>query len=114
MVQRCKLGLSQALDHSQNGGVDKADTEVRVGAQQLSHSSVVGHLEVLDLKCAPAAVVEKPDEGIHLWCSIQQVLDLDQCRGGHDTILAGVLERPRAREVVVIAGLDRSENYTCI
>jgi len=114
MVERGQLWLPQALDHRENGGVDEADAQVGVGAQQLSDPGIIGHLELLNQERAATAIVEKPHEGIDLRRAIQQVLDLDQRRRGHDPILTDLLEQPRARDVVVIARLDRGEKDACI
>ena len=110
MVERRQLGLPQALHHSEDGGVDETDAQIGVCGEQLSDPCVVVRLELLDLERAPATVVEKPHEGIYLGCSIQQILDLDERRRRHNSILADALEQSRTRDVVVIAGLDCSEN----
>lgn len=112
MVERSQLWLSQALHHSQYGRIDEADAQVGVSGEQGAHTCVVDGLQLVNKERLTLTVLQKPHERVDLTRATHHVLDLheDGCR--HNPILAALLEQPRARDVIVVAGLDGGENYS--
>ena len=107
MIERCELRLVESLHHGENRAVDEADLQVAVGTQQLVHSLVVLGDQILDYQCAPSNLVEHRAEGALAGVGAEQVVDLDQDRGGDDTPLARRLaEQLRASLVGFVVAVE--------
>lgn len=110
MVERRELRLAEPLHHGENRAVDEAHLQIAVGAQQLVHPLVVLGYQILNDQRAASNLVEHRAEGALAGVGAEQVVDLDQDRGGDDTPLARRLgEQLRAalmRLVVAVEGAD--------
>src|SRR5215469_18184108 len=111
MVERRELRLAESLHNCENRAVDETHLQIAVGAQQLVHPLVVWGDRILDDQRAASNLVEHRAEGALAGVGAEQVVDLDQDRGGNDAPLAPRLgEQLRTalvRLVVAVEGADQ-------
>ena len=111
MVERRDLRLAESLHQGENRTVDEADLQIAVGAQQLVDPLVVLGDQILDDQRAASNLVEHRAEGTLAGVGAEQVVDLDQNRGGDDAPLARRLgQQLRAalvRLVVAVEGTNQ-------
>lgn len=114
MVERRELGLAQTLHDREHSRVDKADAQVGVGGEDLSHPPVVGWGEILNLVCAPVYFIEHRCDGVAAQLARGQMVELDDDWRGNDPRSPRVAEQSRAGRVLLILRVDRGEQRACI
>jgi hypothetical protein len=110
MVEGGELGFVEALDDREDGAVDEADVEVRVGAEKLRDAVVVGAGEVFDVECAALDVAEQRYECVRAEVAGEEVIGLDEDRGGDDASLPCVCEQLGAGAVIPVAAVECADD----
>lgn len=110
VIQRGELRLTEALDDREDRAVDEADIQVGIGPQQLVDTLVVCGEKVLDDQRTASNLVERRDERSPRRVGAEQMVDLDQDRGGNDPPLARRLgQQPCAALVRVVVSIERAD-----
>lgn len=110
MVERRKLRLAEPLNDRENRAVDEADLQIAVGVQQLPHPFVVLCDQILDDQRASSKLVEHRAEGTLAGVGAEQMVHLDQDRGGDDAPLARRFgEQLRAALVRLVVAVESAD-----
>lgn len=110
VVERGQLRLAEPLHHRENCAVDKADLQIAVGAQQVVDPLVVLGGQILNNQRAASNLLEDRPEGALVGIGAEQVVDLDQDRGGDDAPLARRLgEQLRAVLVRLVVAVESTD-----
>lgn len=106
MVKRRQLGLAQALDHSEDGGVDEADPKVRVGGEQIAHPAIILGEQILHNERSSIDLIEDQREPI-AGKSPAEPIHLREHRRGHNSWLTCLREQTDTRIVIVVIRVQR-------
>lgn len=110
VVQRGELRLAEALDDREDRAVNEADIQVGIGPQQLVDALVVCGEKVLDDQRTASNLIERRDERSLRRVGAEQMVDLDEDRGGNDPPLAcGLAEQLCAAFVRVVVSIERAD-----
>lgn len=82
-VQRGELGLAEAFDDGEDGGIDEADPGVRIAVNQVADSNIIFSLEILDNVRALDQVVNKRALCYGATIGREPVVEFGQDRGGN-------------------------------
>jgi hypothetical protein len=81
-VQGRDLGDAESFGEADDGGVHRAQRQVRVLVHERGSAGVVGRLEIDDLEVAGAERAQERCLGIRALAGGEQLADLDDNRGG--------------------------------
>jgi hypothetical protein len=104
-IERRDPALTEALDDCEHGCVHESESEIAIGVQQLGDPDVVVGLQILDDERAAPNVSQEARER----ADRNEVIDLDEHRGGDQSHCRRGSQEFRARSVIGVVGIQQRD-----